>query len=103
MIHPVPDGGTNDAGVRIDDIPVLLKIATGITHGVGIFAHHEGFVADFLSFTTQVIGIEVAVIPYTTLASVAVVEGWASGVQLTHFIIHGLDVRPYAALVAEAP
>ena len=100
LIHPVPDGCTNDAGVCIDHIPVLLQIAAGITHGVGILAHHKGLVADFLSLTTQVIGIEITVVPDTTIAAVAVVEGWASGIQFANLIIHGLDVRPYAALVA---
>ena len=27
LVHPVPDDGTSDAGVGIDDIPVLLKVA----------------------------------------------------------------------------
>ena len=67
---------------------------------MGILAHHKGLVADFLSLTTQVNGIEITVVPDTTIATVAVVEGWASGIQFANLIIHRLDVRPYAALVA---
>ena len=52
LVYPVPDGSANDAGIGIDHIPIFLQITTGITHGVGIFAHHKGFVADFLRLAT---------------------------------------------------
>ena len=103
LIYPVPDGGTNDATVGIDHIPVFFQITTGITHRMGIFAHHKGLVADFLGLTTQVIGIEITVVPDGRVAAVAVVEGWASAVQLAYLIIHRLDVRSYAALVTKTP
>ena len=103
LIHPVPDGSTHDAGVGIDHIPVLLQIATGITHRMGIFAHHKGFVADFPGLPTQILRIEITVVPDGRVAAVAVVEGWAGAVQFAYLIIHSLDVRSYTALVAQTP
>ena len=103
LVHPVPNGGTNDTGVGINDVPVLLQIATGIAHGVGIFAHHKGLVAHFLCLAIQFIGIEIAVVPDIGIAAVAVVEGRTGGVECLHLMVHGLDVGALGTLVAQTP
>ena len=103
LVHPVPDGGTTDAGVSIDDIPVLLQVAAGVSHGVGIFAHHERLVGDLLGILPQVVGIEVTVVPDSRVAAVAIVEGWSSGVEFLYLVIHRLDVWSNAAFVTETP
>ena len=103
LIHPIPDGSTDNAGVGIDHIPILLQIATGVAHGMGILAHHEGFVGHCLGILLQVVGIEIAVIPDATVTTVAVVEWRAGGVERLHLVVHRLDVRAYPTLVAETP
>ena len=70
---------------------------------MGILAHHEGLVGDLLGVLAQVVRVEIAVVPDSRVAAVAVVEGWASLVQFAYLVIHCLDVRADAALVAEAP
>ena len=62
LIHPVPHGGSTNAAVGIDDIPIFLQVANGVTHCMGILTHHKGFVGHFLSRLTQFVGIEIGVI-----------------------------------------
>ena len=103
LVHPIPNGSTTDAGVGIDDIPVLLQVAHRIAHGVGIFAHHEGLVLHRFRILLQVIGVEVAVVPNGRVAAVAIVERWTGLVELAYLIIHRLYVRAYSTLVAKTP
>ena len=37
LVNPVPDATAHDIVVRLYDFPVVLQIAHGLPHGVGIF------------------------------------------------------------------
>ena len=103
LIHPVPDGSATDTAVGIDHIPVLLQIAHRVTHGMSIFAHHKRLVCDSLRILTQIVRIEITVVPDGRVTSIAIVERRTGGVEFTYLIIHRLDIRSYSTLVAQTP
>ena len=106
LVHPVPDGGAADAPVSVDYVPVLLEIAAGIAHGMGILPHHEGFVVYSGRFPLQDVGIEVTVVPNVGIRAVAVIEdgdGIDTARQFFCLVVHRLDVRADTSLVTEAP
>ena len=74
LIHPIPDGCSADAGIVVDDIPILLEVAHRVAHGMSIFAHHEGAVGHFLCLFCQFGGSQIAVIVYIRLTAVGVAE-----------------------------
>ena len=45
MVVPLPDSRTRYIVACLDDVPIFLKIAQGITHGMDIFPHHERLVS----------------------------------------------------------
>ena len=100
LVHPVPDGGTGDAAVVIDDVPVLLQITHRVTHGVGIFAGNERLLRFLLSLGLQHSGCGVAEVVQGGIARMTVVEGQSRGVQTAHRVIHRLYVGAYTTLVA---
>ena len=79
LVGPVPDGCAEDGGVGIDDVPVLLKVPQGVTHGMTVLAHHEGSVCDAFGDAPHLIRVEVAVVVDGGATAVAVVEGRACG------------------------
>ena len=42
LVHPVPDEASKHTGVRIDFVPILLKISQGVAHRVSILAGQHG-------------------------------------------------------------
>ena len=70
---------------------------------MGIFSHHEGLVADFLSLATQIVRIEIAVVPDAAVATIAIIEGWTSGIELLHLIIHRFDIWTNSTFIAKTP
>ena len=103
LVHPVPDGAATDGRVGVNHVPVLLQVAHGVAHGMCVLTHHERFVGDCLCILSEVVGVEVTVVPDATVTAVAVVERRTGAVQLFYSVVHRLDVRTYSPFVAEAP
>ena len=70
---------------------------------MSIFAHHKRLVCDSLRILTQIVRIEITVVPDGRVTSIAIVERRTGGVEFTYLIIHRLDIRSYSTLVAQTP
>ena len=103
LVSPVPDGGADDGGVGIDDVPVLLEVAHGVAHGMAVLAHHEWSVCDAFGDALHLVGVEVAVVVDGRVATVAVVERWTCWIQGNNGIAHGFCVCSSSCLVAQTP
>ena len=103
LIHPVPDGCSADAGVVVDDIPILLEVAHRIAHGMSIFTHHEGAVSHPLGTFSQYGGGEVTVIVNGRLTAVRVAERGTCRIPCHHCIVHCLEIRSHTPFVAQTP
>ena len=103
MVYPVPDGGTGNTAIGVYDIPLLLKVAYRISHGVGIFTGDERLFCLLLCFGLEYVWGRVAEFVEGRIARMAVLEGQTGAVEGHDGIVHSLDVWPYAALIAKTP
>ena len=44
LVYPVPDAASHAIAACFHNVPVLLEIAYGVSHGVGVFTHEVGLV-----------------------------------------------------------
>ena len=70
---------------------------------MGILTCDQRLLRFLLSLSLQHLGSGIAEVVEGRVAGMAVIEGQTGGIELTHLVIHRLDVRSYAALVAQAP
>ena len=103
LIHPIPYRCTGDAAIGIDYVPILLQVAHRVAHGVGILAANEGLLRLLLSLVLQHLGGRVAEVVQGRVARMTIVEGQSRGIETAHGIVHRLDVRANASLIAKAP
>ena len=59
MVYPAPNGSSDNTLVLFNHIPILLEVADGISHGVGIFSHEYGAVGYFLAKFLQSVGMQI--------------------------------------------
>ena len=52
-------GSSDDTLVFFNHIPILLEVADGISHGVGILSHEYGAVGYFLAKFLQSVGMQI--------------------------------------------
>ena len=74
LVHPVPDGCTDNTTIGIDHIPVLLQVTHRVTHGVGILTRYHWFFSFFDSLTAQFIGCRVTKVVQGRITWMAIVE-----------------------------
>ena len=103
LVYPVPDGRTTDGGVCVDNVPVFLEVTHRVAHGVGIFSHHEGTVADLLGFCFQFVGRQIAIIVDVRISAVGVAERQGYSVESNNGVTHRLQVGAYPTLIAQTP
>ena len=41
LVDEVPDASADEAGMRLDDVPVVLQVPDAVSHGVGVLAKNE--------------------------------------------------------------
>ena len=110
LVCPVPNKSSDKAFVRADGVPVFLKVADGVAHGVGILAEDHrsdinrvcGDTNDFRDaciHTTDNINVVGVFGP----APCAFVVNRSGGVIILNPCGHGSVVRPTAGFVAERP
>ena len=108
LVHEVPHATADAVGRLLDDVPILLQVAHGVTHGVGVFTHEEGLllaVVVRLVLHPRNVGVHHA--PEVRVGRVAACSAFvvddAVGVERLAAVVGGEQVVARAALVAEAP
>ena len=107
LVHPVPNAGANDARAALDDVPVVLQVAYGLSHGMGIFADEVGTILDPILIACHIVhrgihaGIEVRSGRIAPVGRTLIVDG--SAVEGLHGRIGLLEVEAASRLVAQGP
>ena len=103
LVHPIPDGSAYDAWVGVDNIPVFAEIAEGIAHGMSIFTHKQGAVADALGHGTELVGVRIGEIIDVGLVHVGIAGDGTCLVHAEHGLTHRHEIAAAAAFVAKRP
>ena len=107
LVHPVPNETALELGIFPDQVPIDVEVAQSVAHGMGIFAHDEGFLFALVLAIFDATGISgihraVDIGGGTGVISLFKVDE-ATGVFLFDPIVTGLEVRTVAALVTQRP
>ena len=70
---------------------------------MSIFAGYHGFLGFFDGLAAQFVGRWIAKVVEGRVARMTIVEGWTGSVEFAHLVVHRLDIRTYASLIAQAP
>ena len=103
LVNPIPDGTANDAGVGIDDVPILAEVAEGVAHGVGVFAHEEGAVGRAFGHRAETVGMGIGVVEDVGLVEVGVAIDGACLVNAKDGLTHSHHIAASTTFVAERP
>ena len=99
LVHPVPDGCTDNTTIGIDHIPVLLQVTHRVTHGVGIFTGYQRLLRFLLSLCLQNIGRGIAKVVESRVTRMTIIERQSCRIKTAYSIIHRLNIRSYPTLI----
>jgi len=103
LVYPVPDTSAHVSGGGIEGVDILLEVADGVAHGVGVLAEEERLLGVLLALVDDVVDVRIHDAIDIGDFVVAFVVNGTGGVHGVDELGGGGEVHAGASLVSERP